>query len=100
MSATTQAKRLRRVERRAIPEVIEAVHAGKLSVRMADQLLYLPRGKQKAELRSRLKAIEDRERISGTAAEAIRGYLNALDGNRPDLHQLAGIVRSVLARLP
>jgi hypothetical protein len=76
MSATTKEKRERRVMARSIPEVLEAVQAGKLSLRLADQMLYLPRAKQRAELRRRLKAIEDRERISARVAGEIRQYLD------------------------
>jgi hypothetical protein len=76
VSATTQEKRARRVERRAIPEIVEAVRVGKLSLRLADQMLYLPRARQRAELQRRLKAIEDRERISARVAAEIRQYLD------------------------
>ena len=44
-------------------------------MRLADQLLYLPRKEQKAELGRRLKAVEDRERQSAITAQAIREYL-------------------------
>jgi hypothetical protein len=97
MSATTQEKRARRVERRAIPEVAEAVRSGKLSVRLADQLLYLPKAQQKAELERRLKAVEDRERLSATVARTIREYLDSLNGRRVDLVELGKIIREALA---
>ena len=97
MSATTQAKRLRRVERRASPEIVAAVHAGKLSIRLADQLLYLPRKEQKAELRSRLKAIEDREWQSAITARTIREYLDQLGGKRVDLIELGSVIRAALS---
>jgi hypothetical protein len=51
MSATTKEKRERRVMARSLPEVLKAVQAGKLSLRLADQLLFLPQPKQRAELR-------------------------------------------------
>jgi len=76
MSATTKDKRERRVLRRSVPEVVEAIHAGKLSVRLADQLLYLPRAKQRTELQRRLHAQDEFERRSRVAAETIREYLD------------------------
>jgi hypothetical protein len=76
VSATTKEKRERRVMRRALPEIVQAVRSGKLSLRLADQLLYLPRARQRAELQRRLKAIEDRERISARVAAEIREYLD------------------------
>jgi hypothetical protein len=97
MSATTQEKRARRVERRAIPEVVEAVRSGKLSVRLADQLLYLPKAEQKAELTRRLKAVEDRERISATVARTIREYLDGLEGRKVDLGTLNQRIREALS---
>jgi hypothetical protein len=97
MSATTQEKRARRVERRAIPEVVEAVRSGKLSVRLADQLLYLPKAQQKAELDRRLKAVEDRERISATVARTIREYLDCLEGRKVDLGALNLRIREALS---
>ena len=95
MSATTQQKRARRVERRAIPEIVEAVRSGKLSVRLADQLLYLPKAEQKAELTRRLKAVEDRERISATVARTIREYLDTT--SKVDLQELNERIRSALS---
>jgi hypothetical protein len=76
MSATTKEKRARRVMSRSLPETIEAVQSGKLSMRLADQLLYLPPSKQRSELHHRLKAIEDRERIRARVAAEIRQYLD------------------------
>jgi hypothetical protein len=94
MSATTQAKRLRRVERRAIPEIVAAVHTGKLSARLADQLLYLPKGEQKAELDRRLKAIDDRERISALVAQTIREYSDT--ASKVDLQELNQRIREAI----
>ena len=95
MSATTQAKRLRRVEHRAIPEIVAAVRSGKLSIRLADQLLYLPKAEQKAELTRRLKAAEDRERISATVARTIREYLDTT--LKVDLQELNERIREALS---
>jgi hypothetical protein len=94
MSATTQARRLRRVERRAIPEIVAAVHTGKLSLRLVDQVLYLPKAEQKAELHRRLNAIEDRERISAAVARTIREYLNTT--SKVDLQELNERIRSAI----
>jgi Asp-tRNA(Asn)/Glu-tRNA(Gln) amidotransferase B subunit len=95
MSATTQQKRARRVERRAIPEIVEAVRSGKLSVRLADQLLYLPKAEQKAELERRLKAVADRERISALVAQTIREYLDTT--LKVDLQELNERIRDAMA---
>jgi transcription elongation GreA/GreB family factor len=95
MSATTETKRLRRVERRAIPEIVAAVHTGQLSVRLADQLLYLPKAEQKAELDRRLEAVEDRERISALVARTIREYLDT--ASKVDLKELNQRIRSAIA---
>jgi hypothetical protein len=45
-------------------------------MRLADELLYLPRARQRAELQRRLKSIEDRERISAQVARELRQYLD------------------------
>jgi hypothetical protein len=95
MSATTQEKRARRVERRASPEIVEAVRSGKLSVRLADQLLYLPKAEQKSELTRRLKAVADRERISALVAQTIREYLDTT--LKVDLQELNERIRDALA---
>jgi hypothetical protein len=95
MSATTKEKRARRIERRAIPEVVAAVHAGKLSMRLADELLYLPRARQRNELQRRLKSIEDRQRISGRVALEIRRYLDT--HAKVDLLELDRRLKTVVA---
>ena len=97
MSATTQVKRLRRVERRAIPEIVAAVHTGKLSVRLADQLLYLPKAQQKVELERRLALAQERETRNRLVAETVRSYLDTLNGQKVDLHQLGKIIQNALA---
>lgn len=76
MSATTKEKRARRVERRAPPETLEAVQSGKLSMRLADQMLYMPRARQRKELYRRLKSIEDRERICSHVARELCEYMD------------------------
>jgi hypothetical protein len=62
--------------RRTIPEVLEAVHVGKLSLRLADELLYFPRARQRAKLQRRLKAVEDREPDQSAGTAEIREYLD------------------------
>ena len=98
MSATTQQKRARRVERRAIPEVVEAVRSGKLSVRLADQLLYLPKAQQKSELDRRLTEIAERERKHAIVARTIREYLDTT--LKVDLQELNERIRKALAWSP
>lgn len=95
MSTTTE-KRARRVERRAIPEVVEAVHAGKLSVRLADELLYLPRARQRAELQRRLHAQDEAERRSRVVTETIRQYLDS--NSTIDLEMLRSQIRAAAGR--
>ena len=96
MSANSAIKRERRILKRCIPAVAAALGSGQISARSADVFLKLSRKEQKAELDRRLKAIEDRERISEIVAETIRGYLNALDGRRPDLNELNGKIAKAL----
>jgi hypothetical protein len=52
---------------------------------------------QVIELERWLSETKTRERRHKLAAETIREYLNNLAGERPDLHQLAGIIRQALA---
>jgi hypothetical protein len=94
MSATTKDKRERRVLRRSVPEVVEAVHVGKLSVRLADQLLYLPRGKQRTELQRRLHAQGETERRSRLAADTLKTYL-ATNPGRINLMELGQKIREL-----
>jgi hypothetical protein len=74
LSAGTK-KRLSRIARRATPEVQAAYAAGKISARKADQLLYLPFDRQRAELERILHKQEEAQRRSRIAAEVIRRHL-------------------------
>jgi hypothetical protein len=93
----TTTKRHRRIERRAIPAVLEAYRAGKISAKRADLLLYLPPTEQAAELERRLSDAREREAKHRRAAATLRGYLDGLNGQPPDLHQLNGIIRKALS---
>ena len=73
-------KRISRIARRATPLVREAFKAGKISVRRADQLLYLQPDQQRAELSRLLAVREEAARRSRIAAEVIRRHVNT--GNR------------------
>ena len=75
----------------------QAVHAGKLSVRLADQLLYLPIAEQKTELERRLSEARACETRNRAVAGVIRKYLDTLHGRQPDLLELSGIIRQALS---
>jgi hypothetical protein len=93
----TTTKRHRRIERRASAEVLEAYRAGRITARRADILLYLPADQQAAELERRLALAREREARHRLVADAIRTYLDSLNGRQVDLHQLAGIIRQALS---
>ena len=95
MSSTTKAKRSRRIERRAIPEIVEAMRSGQISVRMADTLLCLPPEQQRAELERRLRLAQEREQKSKAAASVIRNYLDA--HAQIDLEALRLLIRTALS---
>ena len=88
-------KRIRRIQRRAIPEVIAALEAGQISVRMADTLLYLPSEQQRAQLDRRLQAAQQREQKSKAIAGVIRDYLDA--HKQVDLEALRSLIQAALA---
>jgi hypothetical protein len=94
LSSTTKAKRIRRIERRAIPELVEAMRNGQISVRMADTLLYLPPQEQLAFLERRLQAAQQREQKSKAIASVIRSYLDA--HKEVDLETLCSLMREAL----
>jgi hypothetical protein len=96
MASAGQIKRISRIKRRAIPEVAQAFQEGKISAKRADLLLYLKPTEQKAELEPRLSEAHERERKHRLVAEAIRGYLDGLDGRRVDLIELAKAIRDAL----
>jgi hypothetical protein len=82
--------RLRRIEKRALPELKQAIEAGFVTVRKADEMLYWPKAKQRAYIEGQQQAFERRRAVGA----AIRQYLDGLSGRRPDLEEL----RRALAR--
>lgn len=97
MPSAGQTKRISRIHRRAVPAVRQAYERGDISARMADTLLYLPVSEQALELERRLSAAHQCEARHRAAAQAIRGYLDSLNGRQVDLHQLSGIIRQELS---
>jgi hypothetical protein len=90
-------KRSRRIEKRCIAPVIEALHSGQISPRSADMFLRLTPAEQAQELGRRLALAREREARHRLVADAIRTYLDSLNGRQVDLHQLAGIIRQALS---
>jgi hypothetical protein len=97
MASPGQLKRLRRVERRSLPEALAAYHAGQLSARTLDSMLYLPREQQQAELTRRLSEARQREERHRTVATAIKQYLDGLGNQKVDLVELSKIIKKALA---
>ena len=95
MSSTTKDKRIRRIERRGSPELVQAMRKGQISIRLADSLFYMPAEEQRRELECRLKAVEERQRRSRLVAATIRTYLGT--AKRIDLGELQGRIREALA---
>ena len=77
MPSAGQRKRISRIRPRAIPEVVQAFEAGKISARRADTLLYLPPDEQRAQLNALLAEQALIARRSRIAAEVIRKHLKA-----------------------
>jgi hypothetical protein len=90
-------KRLRRVERRGLPETVQAYRQGLISLRKADQLLYLSPARQRMELARILSAAAQRQRTSRLVADTIRGYLDNLGNRRLDLNELNRILKEALS---
>jgi hypothetical protein len=57
----------------------------------------MPVNQQNTQLKMQLDAAREREERNRRAAAAIRDYLNGLEGQRPDLHALAGIIKAALS---
>jgi hypothetical protein len=89
-------KRIRRVERRSLPEALAAYHGGLISVRTLDLMLYWPPERQRTELERRLSDARERERKHRLVAETIRDYLNKLGERRVDLDALSKTIREAL----
>jgi hypothetical protein len=94
---TSQVKRQRRIERRCIPAVAVALHAGQISPRTADAFLRLTPEEQAQELSRRLSEAHERETQHRLVAEAIRTYLDSLNGQHVDLVELSQIIKKALA---
>jgi hypothetical protein len=97
MPSAGQLKRLRRVERRSLPEALAAYHAGQLSARTLDSMLYMPREQQQAELTRRLSEARQREENHRTVATAIKQYVDDLGERKVDLIELSKIIKKALA---
>lgn len=97
MASVGQLKRLRRVERRSLPEALAAYRAGQLSARTLDSLLYLPREQQQAELTRRLAEARQREENHRKVAAAIKLYLDQLGKQRVDLIELSKRIKEALS---
>jgi hypothetical protein len=95
MSSTTRARRIRRIERRATPQLLEAMRTGAISVRTADTLLLLTPDQQAAELQRRLDLIQERQRKSRTASAVIRQYLDSAP-KQIDLEELRSLIQEAL----
>jgi hypothetical protein len=95
MGSTTKAKRIRRIERRGSPELVDALRAGLISARTADSLFYLPPEEQRARLERRLAVAEERQRRSRLVAGVIRRYLDS--ARRIDLEALRSLIQGALA---
>jgi hypothetical protein len=95
--SSSATKRARRIERRCIPAVVKAFQSGQISARSADVFLSLPQAEQAQELERRLSEAHERETGHRLVAEAIRGYLDGLGGQKVDLIELGKIIRETLA---
>jgi hypothetical protein len=97
MPGYTKLQRVSRIKRRAIPAVVAAFEAGKISAKRADLLLYLSKDEQAVELERRLALAHDVERKHRLVASVIKTYLDNLNGRSVDLHQLGGLIRQALS---
>lgn len=88
-------KRLSRIRRRAIPEVLEAFEAGKISARRADTLLCLQPDEQRAQLNALLAEQALIARRSRIAAQVIKAHVSS---GRRDLTALRQDLRLALSR--
>ena len=77
-------KRLSRIHRRALPEVVRVFEDGQISARRADQLLYLEPAQQLAQLQHLLSVREEARRRSKIAAAVIKAHI---DSDRRDLRE-------------
>jgi hypothetical protein len=97
MPDASSVRRARRIERRCIAPVIDALHTGQISARSADVFLRLPASEQALELERRLRLAEERERVSRIAAKTIEQYLDGRAGKgQIDMAELAATLREAL----
>lgn len=96
MASPGTLKRISRIRRRATPAVRQAYENGEISAKRADLLLYLPASEQATQLEAQLEAARAREHKNKLAADAIRDYLNSLNGGRVDLQELGQRIREAL----
>jgi predicted HTH domain antitoxin len=89
-------KRQKRIEKRAAPETVQAYRQGLISLRKADQLLYLSPARQRTELERRLSEARERENRNRLVAQTIGTYLRDLGDKRVDLARLSQIIREAL----
>jgi len=94
--STGTRKRISRIRRRAIPEVLAAYEAGQISAKRADLLLYLPSRQQRKQLTTLLDSVSNKERRCRMAAEVIEQYLANREGPI-DLQAVAGEIRAAVA---
>jgi hypothetical protein len=94
---TDTTKRQRRIERRCIAPVIEALHSGQISARSADIFLRLAPAEQQIELTRRLSEARQREECHRLAASAIKQYLDGRGAKRQvDLIELSKLIKNAL----
>jgi hypothetical protein len=70
-----KARRLRRLKRLAIPEVVASLESRELSLRAAELLSRLPSRQQRTQLANRLQSQRQKDLGERLAAEAIGEYL-------------------------
>jgi hypothetical protein len=91
-----KARTLRRISRDSLPELVEAMRAGRLPLAWADEISRLPRRKQAKALALRLEEREKRGVCERGAARVIAGYLDRGCDGPPDLEEVAQILREAL----
>jgi hypothetical protein len=97
MPGYTKLQRVSRIRRRALPAVVAAFEAGKISAKRADLLLHLNPREQALELECRLSEAHEHEARHRAVAGAIKPYLDDLGNRKVDLIELSKIIRQALA---
>jgi hypothetical protein len=75
---------LRRIEKRASPQLKAAIEAGLVSSRKGHEMIYWTLARQRRYIKARRRE-KDR---SSAVATTIREYMDSLNGRQPDLEQL------------